>query len=455
MKPMAFSELAPLLTGNQSAMDYQVRRLVLDSRQATAGDLFLPFRGRHLNGHEFITAALAQGAAALAQNGYYRDHAAQFEQQPVLPVADVGDALLRLAEQLRADSSTRFIAITGSAGKTTLKELVYHILRGELNTGCSPGNLNSTQGVPLSICNHLEEQEWFVMEIGANRPGEIAMLSRLVKPRIAVITNIGWAHVGPLGGPDGIARAKSELWEGLVPEGTAVLPLSEQRVVDSARELPRTVGCSLDTALQDGDLEPDYSAVVLGQDEWGRRRLRIEEQELLAPVPGAHGAELALLAWTIAREVGLAPAAIAARLEDAEPVSGRFVIHATPHGRIIDDSYNASPDSMRAALRTLAEIPTSGRRVAVLAGMAELGEWSEQLHREVAAYANTLPIHRFLILGEEASALHAELSGQKQLFLDPESLLAELRRIAAPDDLILCKGSNIYGLSAVVRELLK
>ena len=447
---LTLRHLAQLLSSPQAVVDdYLCNRVVLDSRGAGHGDLFLPLRGRNYDGHQFVAAALAQGAAALVERSFYANTGKTLKQSRLIPVEQVGAALHRLAEHLRERADTRFIAITGSTGKTTLKELLYHLLRDSHDIGCSPGNLNSTQGVPLAICNHLAGQRWFITELGASHPGEIARLSHLVKPELAVITNIGHAHAGLLGGLRGVQRTKSEIWQGLGPQGSAIIPLSDERVVESARLLRRIVTCSLDPTRM-----ADYNGAILNPIEQGRYRLRIEGCECDCPLPGRHGAELALIAWTMARSCGMTPEAVAARLEAGGPVSGRFVIHETPHGRLVDDSYNASPESMRAALQTFCELPTRGRRIAVLAAMGELGQWSGQLHREVAEYASRLPVNRFLVLGNDARELFQGLRGHKKFFLQPEALLRELRRLTMPEDLLLFKGSNIYGLGKLVRELM-
>ncbi len=449
MKEMTLTQLARLLNADPPASGKGVfSRVVLDSRQAQPGDIFLPFQGRYVDGHEHIQQALDLGASALAQRLFFDDNREQFHDKPVLPVEDVREALMQLAAEVRSVSSTRFIAITGSNGKTTLKELLYHLLQGSVDIGCSPGNLNSTQGVPLSICNHLADQKWFIAEIGANRPGEIGKLSRLVQPELAVITNIGHAHAGLLGGLDGVRCAKGELWEGLSQQGTAIIPLDDELVVSTASQLSRRITCSLDESQ-----EADFTGELLERDDQGHYRLRLEGEEFMCPLPGLHGAGLALIAWTLARVIGVNADILASRMATGHTIKGRFVIHDTSSGRVIDDCYNASPESMRAALTTLAEIPVKGRRIAVLAAMAELGEWSEQLHREVARYASTLPIDHFLVLGEDARELFQELSGQKKLFLQPEDLLRELRQMTTAEDLILIKGSNAYRLGDILEGL--
>jgi UDP-N-acetylmuramoyl-tripeptide--D-alanyl-D-alanine ligase len=450
MKEMSLKQLAGLLDSDASSTAEGVfSRVVQDSRQAQPGDLFLPFQGRYVNGHQHIQQALKQGASALAQREFFIDNREQLQGKPVLPVDDVSKTLLQLAAEVRGLSSTRFIAITGSNGKTTLKELLYHLLLGSIDIGCSPGNLNSTQGVPLTICNNLADQEWFIAEIGANLPGEIGTLSRLVQPELGVITNIGHAHAGLLGGLEGVRRAKSELWEGLLQQGTAVVPLDDELVVSTTSQLPGRVTCSLDKSR-----EADFTGELLDRDDQGHYRLRIEGEGFICPLPGRHGAGLALIAWTLARVIGMNAVILAERMATGHTVTGRFVIHDTSAGRVIDDSYNASPESMRAALTTMAEMPVKGRRIAVLAAMGELGEWSAQLHREVARYASTLPIDHFLVLGEDARELFQELSGHKELFLQPEELLRELRQMTTAQDLILFKGSNAYRLSDIIKGLL-
>jgi UDP-N-acetylmuramoyl-tripeptide--D-alanyl-D-alanine ligase len=436
-----------LLSGNP---EQQVSAICSDSRALKPGDLFFALRGERFDGHAFVPEAVRSGALGAVVDS---DVGTVPEGFALLRVSDVLGALQKIAGAYRQTLSLKVVAITGSNGKTSTKDLTAAILQERFRCTKTAGNLNNHIGVPLTLLQATSRDEVGVFEIGMNHPGEIAPLAALVRPDVAVITNIGVAHIEYMGSREAIALEKGALAEALFPEGVLVLG-AEGDFCDAlaARTAARKVFC--------GSEHGSIRATGLEQDFAGTRFLlhaddRTEPVSL--PVPGAHMVSNALLAVGAGLSLGLTLAECAAGLAKLKLTKGRLEQKEIRGIRVLDDTYNANPDSMVAALHTLVEMPCEGRRLAVLGRMGELGAESEQGHRCVGEAAGDLGVDVLIAVGAEAAvtAQAARLRGVKTVLehSDTEAAIQTLREMAGRGDLVLVKGSRSARMERVVEGL--
>jgi len=377
---MKLSHMAVLLQARLIGADRDIVAFSTDTRTLAGGELFIALSGAHFNGNRFAADAAAKGALAVVVS----------EEQPGLSVPqllvdDTNVALGRIAQAWRRQFDLVSVAITGSAGKTTTKEFMASIF-GEMGpTLATLGNKNNDIGVPLTLFRLNASQRYGVFELGANHVGEIAYTSHLVEPQAAVITNVGTAHLEGFGSREGIARAKGEIYGGLVKGGVACINLDDEFA-------PYWQDLCRDRAQLTFSLEKpaDVRASNVRQSESGRYvfDLRIGTQS--APVElqmlGRHNVANALAAAALAHACRVPLEKIAAGLARTLPAPGRLNLHVpADKRRLIDDTYNANPSSMKAAIDVLADMP--GRKVLVLGDMGELGSTTESGHREVGEYA--------------------------------------------------------------------
>ncbi len=447
-------------TGGSGAVDWVATGVSIDTRSLVPGDLFVALRGPNHDGHDFVGAALARGAAAAMVD---RDMAAAPTTAPLLRVGDTLAGLTALGRFARARSGARIVAVTGSVGKTGTKEALRLALGAGGRTFASPSSLNNHWGVPLSLARMPPDFEYGVFELGMNHPGEIAALTRLVRPQVAVITTIEPAHLGFFHSVEAIADAKAEIFLGLEAGGVAVLNRDNPhyaRLASVALEAGASeiIGFGTDpqatVRLVDCVLEARGSTVdatVAGK----ALRFRLN-------VPGRHWVanSLAVIAAAVAAgcDAGRAAAALAA----LEALPGRGRRHELPwHGGIltvIDESYNASPAAMLAALCVLgATAPEAGgRRLAVLGDMLELGGAGERLHRELAEPLIAAEVDRVFLVGTEMATLHEVLPAPLRggLWPSAEAAIPALLSFLEPGDVVTVKGSYGVRLGRVVERLL-
>lgn len=459
MRPLWTQARAAAATGGvASGGDWTASGVAIDSRTVAAGDLFVALRGPNHDGHEFVRAALERGAAAAIID---RDIADLPEGAPLLRVADTPAALGALGRAARRRSGARILAVTGSVGKTGTKEALRLALSACGPTAASAGSFNNHWGVPLSLARLPAEAAYGVFELGMNHKGEIAALTRLVRPHVAVITTVEPAHLGFFPSVEAIADAKAEIFEGLEPGGVAVInrdnPHYPRLAAAAQGSSARVVSFGADpraaARLTDCQLRPDGStveAVLAGT------LLRYE-----LPVPGRHWVINSLAVLAAAAAVGADPMRAAAALQGLKAPKGRGRRHeiAWKGGRLtlLDESYNASPASMRAALAVLAAIPPGpgGRRIAVLGDMLELGASAESLHRALAAPIAAAAVDHVFLVGAAMKALDEALPPERRGGLWPSAdeaipaLLSDLR----PGDVVTVKGSWGVGLGRVVERL--
>lgn len=413
----------------------------VDSRRVVPGDLFVAVRGASLDGHEFIGAAFHAGAvAALAEPGRLQNGT------PGVEVAVPQEALLALAEARRDEFDGRVVAVTGSSGKTTTKDLIVAAV-GPGGHG-APLSFNNEVGVPLTILGCPEGALVLVVEVGSRGVGHIAALSPVIRPHVAVITNIGPAHLETFGDLDAVRRAKWELVEALEPGGVAVLPAGESSLARGVAGPTITFG-EEETA--------DVRAVSVMVDDSGRASFVLEHEARAVPirlgVAGRHQAVNAAAAVAAAVAAGIDFDAAARRLEAAVVSPWRMeVVEArvgTGRVRIVNDAYNANPASMAAALETVAAMP--GRHFAVLGKMHELGTESPRWHRDVGRLAAGLGFE-VLVVGDDPGLGEGAGAGSRS-FADVESAVDHLTSRLRPGDVVLVKASRAAGLESVAAML--
>lgn len=429
----------------------------VDSRSPVTGGLFVAFHGEHADGHDYADAAMAGGAAAVLGTRPVG--------HPAVVVADPLRAVTELARHVLAQlPGVQVVAITGSQGKTSTKDLVDHVLSTAGTTVATAGSFNNELGLPLTVLRADAATEFLVLEMGARGIGHLAPLCQVAPPRVSLVLNVGKAHLGEFGTQEDIAIAKGEIVEALPDDGVAVLNADDGLV---ARMASRTDARTLTFGESRGS---GVRLAGLELDDLGRPRFDLVTGEQTAHVEmtlvGEHQAHNAAAAAAVAVALGLRLDQAAAALSTATPASRwRMEIHERADGvTVINDAYNANPDSMRAALKALAAVGRGrrprARTVAVLGEMRELGESSRDEHDAVGRLAVRLDISQLVVVGEPARPMHlgAYLEGswgRESVFVkDNDEALAWLREHLAPGDVVLFKASRAAALETVAEALL-
>ena len=444
---MRLSEAAAMLGVPFGGTDAEVRRVSTDSRSIRPGDLFIALRGEKFDGGAFAAQALQQGAAGVVLDARQAPEIAS-----AIRVEDTRLALGRLAAAWRQRFAIPVVAITGSNGKTTVKEMLAAILRAEAGSEAAvlhtEGNLNNDIGLPLMLLRLRSTHRFAVLEMGMNHAGEIDYLTRLARPDVAVVNNALSAHIGFLGSVENIARAKGEIFNGLTNAGIAVLNAddahawlwresnAQRPIIDFGLRGPAAVrgqyrpsgfGSALTLSLPDADLD------------------------IALQVPGEHNVMNALAAAAAALARGVSHRSIVAGLSDFSGVKGRLQKKPALHGStFIDDTYNANPDSVKAALTVLAQQP--GTRVLVLGDMGELGAEAPAMHAAIGRTARAAGVDRLLALGDLSRETVAAFGAGAMHFERIEELLAELENSLTPDTTVLVKGSRFMQMERVVKS---
>ena len=461
MIPLTLAEVAGLVDGELTGDGPTgiPGKVTLDSRAVAPGDLFVAVAGERVDGHEYLGAAAAAGAVAALCT---RPDGAL----PCVVVHDPVVALGRLAAGVHARlaaAGLTTLGITGSSGKTSTKDLLGQVLASAGPTVSPPGSYNNDIGLPLTVLDADEGTRFLVLEMGARGPGHIARLCGVARPQIGVVLNVGSAHLGEFGSAEVIAQAKGELVEALPGDGTAVLNADDPRVLGMA---PRTRARVLTTGTA---ADADVRATGVSLDESARARFTLvaagEEHPVALQVVGQHQVANALSAAGAALAAGLAPAAIAAALSSAVTRSRwRMEVERRADGvTVVNDAYNANPESMRAALAALAGL-AGERRIAVLGGMAELGPDAaaehERLGRDAAAAGVDLlvavgPDAVGIARGASAAGLRAGGPGGESVHVPDRGAARELLSgLLRPGDVVLVKASRSYGLELLAADLL-
>ncbi|MBF2084686.1 UDP-N-acetylmuramoyl-tripeptide--D-alanyl-D-alanine ligase [Thermoleptolyngbya sp. C42_A2020_037] len=417
-----------------------IAQVTTDSRSLEPGDLFLALRGDRFDGHAFVKQALAQGAIAAVVSDLPPDATG-----PVLQVSDTLVAYQQLGTLWRRQFSGPVVAITGSVGKTTTKELIAAVLATRGPVLKTRANHNNEIGVPKTLLELGPEHQFAVIEMGMRAAGEIALLGQIAEPDIAVITNVGTAHIGRLGSEQAIADAKCELLQELDSAGAAVLNHDNLRLMDTAARVWR--GKTITYGLEGGDLRGELVDA---------HTLRVDDTLLPLPLPGRHNALNYLAALAVAKLLGLSWQPLMAGLTVELPQGRARRLDLPNDVVILDETYNAGLESMLAALRLLADTP-GARRIAVLGTMKELGDRSLEFHQQVGAAVQDLKLDALLILADpaEAEALAVGASGiPTERFTTHAEVVDWLRQNVTAGDRLLFKASRAVGLDQVVSRFL-
>ncbi|WAG80062.1 UDP-N-acetylmuramoyl-tripeptide--D-alanyl-D-alanine ligase [Metapseudomonas furukawaii] len=443
LRPFRLSELQVPLQAELVGSDVSFDGVSSDSRKIGPGQLFVALVGPRFDGHDYLADVAAKGAVAALVQRKVADAPI-----PQLLVSDTRDGLGRLGAYNRDGFTGRVAAVTGSSGKTTVKEMLASILRTQGTVLATRGNLNNDLGVPLTLLELAPGHDSAVIELGASRVGEIRYTVGLTRPQVAILNNAGTAHVGEFGGPEKIVEAKGEIIEGLAADGIAVLN-RDDRAFDIwfARAAGRKV-----LSFGVADARADFRAENLERDARGCVGFSLRglagKADIQLNLLGGHNVANALAASAAAYALGVPLVGIREGLESLQPVKGRAVAQLAASGmRVIDDSYNANPASMLAAVDILAGF--SGRTILVLGDMGELGDWAEEGHREVGAYARGKVSALYAVGPLMAHAVTA-FGDQGRHFADQASLIQALAGEQDNNTTILIKGSRSAAMDKVV-----
>lgn len=440
----------------------QIKGVGTDTRQSMVGQLFIALTGARFDGHKFLADAREQGARAALVSSYQPN-----VDLPQIVVADTLTALGALAHHWRIQVDPKVVLITGSAGKTTVKQLVAAMLAQTAATVATRGNRNNEIGLPLTLLDMPEDTRFAVLEAGANHVGEIAKLTQIAQPDLGLVTMAGRAHLGEFGGVEAVIRAKGELYQHLDDQAIALInlasPGAEQWQQSVTAEQQRGV-----CLLEDDNPAICAQAFWRGERQQGQALQVFEGDKLLFsaiqnPMAGRHNAINLLLAIACARGLGVGVTAIEQGVQNASLPSGRMQQHwYAGQVCLIDDSYNANPESMQAALAELAEF--QGPRVAVLGSMGELGEYAEQLHIKLGEQAAQAGVTQLIAVGPHREAiaqgyralqtgqsvfLAEDASGAKRLLASSLAYLDQTRAITTPL-VVLLKGSRFMQLETLI-----
>lgn len=447
MKAFTLQEAAAALGLPQMQAQATLADVCTDTRKIQPGSLFVCLRGERFDGHSFASQAAQLGAAALLV-----DHPVDAD-VPQLVVTDTGKALLQLAGWYRRRFQLPVVGLTGSVGKTTTKEFIALVLGAKYNTLKTQGNLNNEIGVPQMLFRLEDSHTAAVIEMGMNHFGEISRLTRAVAPTVGLITNIGVSHIENLGSRAGILQAKLEILEGMAPDA----PL----IVNMDNDMLRTVKLGdrplLTFAID--DQSADFTATDIAE-QGSTTTFTVHHstftQPVTIPTVGIHNVYNALAAMAVGYVTGVDPAAAAAALANYVPAGMRQNLVQVGGVQVIEDCYNASPDSMRAALQTLGKLPVH-RRYAVLGAMLELGDYAKEAHTQVGKMAAENGIDGVLAYGADAAYI-VEATKQAglenaRLFDTKEALAQSLAQQVQPGDGVLFKGSRGMHLEDVMHTV--
>jgi UDP-N-acetylmuramoyl-tripeptide--D-alanyl-D-alanine ligase len=453
------SDVARAVDGAREGGDVEVRSVSTDSRTVAPGALFVALPGERTDGHRYVEGAFAAGAtAAMVEENGTDGGAAGRRGGPVVRVGSTPEALMRLAADERRTMDAAVVGITGANGKTSTKDLADAVVRTRFRVHSSPGSFNNEVGLPLTVLGAAPETEVLIAEMGARHLGDVKLLSGIARPDVVVVTNVGVAHIEIFGSWAAIVEASAEPVDALGPEGLAILNADDPVVIGYADRCPGRVATF-------GSRSPaDVRATDVTLDPEGRASFRLvaddEDVAVTLAVPGEHMVSNALAAGAVGRELGVPLADAARALAGAGLSRWRMETFTTREGvRVLNDTYNANPESTAAALRTARWMAGKARLIAVLGEMAELGPIAAEEHDRVGELAARVRVDRLLTVGDAAratarAALREGMEPEDVASYDTAAeALADVTRAARPGDLVLCKGSRAAGLEAVAEAL--
>jgi UDP-N-acetylmuramoyl-tripeptide--D-alanyl-D-alanine ligase len=436
-----------------SYKDVAIQGVSIDSRKIAKGNLFVPLKGENTDGHRYVETAFKNGAAASL---WQKDIPNPPEQYPIIIVDDTLKALQRLAKAYRDELPIKVVGVTGSNGKTTTKDIISSLLSVRYRVQKTEGNYNNHIGLPLTLLSLKQDTEVAVLEMGMSSKGEIDLLTRIAQPDVAVITNIGEAHLLELGSRKAIAEAKFEIINGLDKNGVLVYhgdePLLQQQVQNVPSIKAKTFG-----QTEKNDL---YPTNIRQTNEGSLFSINAEpEREFFLPVLGKHNVLNALAAILVAREFGLSCNEIAEGLKKVELTKMRLeLVEGSKGEKIINDAYNASPTSVRAAIDLVSELQGYDRKILVLGDMLELGPNEKQFHEEIGKEINPRAIDFVFTYGElgqyiAEGAKTAMPENRVFAFMEKEKLVEKLKSVITGNELILVKASRGMKMEEIVHQL--
>lgn len=450
MRSMTLKEIAAACGGRlisaENTEGLTINDITIDSRTVKEGSLYIPIKGQRFDGHDFIDSVFENGAVCTLTESERTDH-----NHPQIVVESTSVALRDIAEYYRSlFKNLKVIGVTGSSGKTSTKEMIYSVLSEHFNVLKTEGNLNNEIGVPKTIFRINDEHEVAIIEMGINHFGEMTRLAKMVRPDIAVITNIGTAHLEFLESRDGILKAKTEMLPFLAENGTAVLNGDDDKLstVDSVK-----------TSFFGFDSKNDTRAENLVQNGIDGTSFTIVTNDIrmnaFVPALGKHMVLNAIAAFRISELLGEPAGKAIEGIRHFKNIDGRFNVIKADCYTLINDCYNANPDSVKASLKVISTLP--GRKAAVLADMKELGENSEKMHREVGAYAAEC-LDTLICIGPEAKYIEEEAKKTNSYlktvhFENNEEAVKSIRDHLEISDTVLIKGSHSMNLSEITSFL--
>jgi UDP-N-acetylmuramoyl-tripeptide--D-alanyl-D-alanine ligase len=439
--------LAGELGGKIENGDTVFNSVSIDTRTLTVGDLFIALRGTNFDGNKFVAEAKNKGACGAIVS------CVSTEDFPQLLVVDTTVALGKLANLNRRKAKAKVIGITGSQGKTTVKEMIGKILAGVAKTLVTKGNMNNRIGVPLTLLALAKDHRFAVIEMGASGLGEIAYTGALVEPQISVLTNASATHIEGFGSLRGVVETKGEIIDAAAIDGSVVLNADDVNF----EYWKQRAGKKRVVSFSDRNPTADYFASAIRITPEGASEFEVStptgKAAVLLPLPGNHNIANALAAAAAAIEAGASLTQVVTGLSQVRPVKGRMcVMRGYKNSRLIDDSYNASPSSFRAAIDVLAEY--EGTRILVVGDMAEMGDETEQAHRDVGAYAAQKGIDNLWALGNSSVLTVRAFGAGGEHFKELESLFEKCKLKMTDSVTVLVKGSRSARMDRVVDELL-
>lgn len=444
--PLSLSEISALLAAPMYGSDKQFMSVSTDSRSLNPGDLFVALQGESFDGNDYVEDAKQQGAAAYIlseKNDGDISH---------IVVDDTTRGLAEVSRLNRQQFTGPLVAITGSSGKTSCKQLISAVLSQRGPVLATQGNFNNEIGVPLTLLEINQQHQFAVIEMGASKRGDIRYLCEFAKPTIALVTNISPAHLESFGSLDAVAETKSELYRTLTSDDIAVVNLDEKYASQWCMHMPcETV---LSFSLKDSDADIYASNIVLGADV---SKFLLHYGDQLAQVTtgfvGMHNVSNALAAAAVAKALDLSIDEVVSGLAEAKNITGRQQSSKGKYHRaVIDDSYNANPDSVKAAINTLTI--DALKTCLILGDMGELGPAAASFHEQIGRYASECGVSCLLVTGEFASDYAKGFEGEAHIFSDQQSLINYCREHVSSETTVLVKGSRYTRMDRVANALI-
>lgn len=440
--------LGSKLEGDSGFHSTSIHNVTIDSREVGPGDLFVAVKGERFDGHDFIESAFEAGAAAAVVSKIEADKR-NLRNSRLMTVKDTVRALGELARYHRSRCGTKIVAVTGSNGKTTVKNLIYQIVSSRGPSIKSERNFNNFFGLPLSIFKLRVDHRWAVLELGMSARGEISRLAEIASPDVAVITNVGPVHLEFFDDINEIADAKVEITAHIRPGGALIINGDDQLLSS------RTFAGDYDIVRFGLGGGNDIRPVDLALDNEQRPSFKIDSTHMSSRLPGVHNVYNMLAAYAAARSLNLDSRIIAKAIADFRPSELRSEVIAKAGVTLILDCYNANPVSMKYALDTLAGMECSGRRIAVLADMLELGKSSPAFHQEIGQYASDLKIDRLYCFGPLAKSMAGAFGDGSFHFEEKEELSKDLKAYIREGDIVLFKGSRGMVLEEIADKIVE